>query len=256
MNATIVIKAKSKAGETIGFKVKDVDSSAKNLNVDSYKPYTYDVVEYSGAFVDFTVRNTEKTHNIEAGKLYEISKFKIKAPSDSSILVRGFTLTNSGGISLDKYASEVEVTVAGKDQKIAWSINKDDELVISFKDDVEVEAKANAEIVVKASFSEEFDEYNKSIQLYLDENADFSAIDSKTESRVTVDPDVVGTANAKNWPIYKIAGGKIKLTNTKLGNIDASQNSVDIVVAEGKIAVSETIKGTLTIKVNGNSQVA
>ena len=255
MNATVVIRANSKAGETIGFKVVDVTSSAKNLNVDNYKPYTYDVVEYSGANLTFTIRNTEKTHNIESGKSYEISKFKVKAPSDSSILVNGFTLTNSGGVSLDKYAKDIEVTVAGEEEKVTWSVNKDDELVIAFKDKVEIEAKANAEFVVKASFSDDFDEYNKSIQLYLDEASDFSATDSKTESRVTVDKAVLWSANATKWPVYKIAGGKVKLTNTKLGNVDASQNSTDVVVAEGKITVPETIKGNLTIKVNGTDTI-
>jgi hypothetical protein len=55
-NATIVLKAQGSAGKTIGFKVVDVDSTAKNLNIDSYKPNQYDMMEYSGAMVTMTAR--------------------------------------------------------------------------------------------------------------------------------------------------------------------------------------------------------
>jgi hypothetical protein len=55
-NATIVLKAKGSAGKTIGFKVVDVDSTAKNLNIDNYKPNQYDMMEYSGATVTMTAR--------------------------------------------------------------------------------------------------------------------------------------------------------------------------------------------------------
>jgi hypothetical protein len=33
-------------GSTLGFKVVAADSSAKNLNLDDYDPYTYDLVNY------------------------------------------------------------------------------------------------------------------------------------------------------------------------------------------------------------------
>jgi hypothetical protein len=36
-----------KNGSTIGFKVVDADSTAKNLNLDDYDPYTYDLVSYA-----------------------------------------------------------------------------------------------------------------------------------------------------------------------------------------------------------------
>ncbi|MBR7037055.1 hypothetical protein IKI14_04240 [bacterium] len=50
--------------------------------------------------------------------------------------------------------------------------------------------------------------------------------------------DAAGKADAK---AHKFAGGKIKIVNKKLGNVDAAQGSEDIVVAEGTITVTEAI---------------
>jgi hypothetical protein len=64
-NATIVLNTRSlpatgynstKNGSTIGFKVVDVESTAKNLNLDDYSPYTYDLVNYDGSKVQFSIR--------------------------------------------------------------------------------------------------------------------------------------------------------------------------------------------------------
>ena len=55
--ATVVARLTgSNAGGTIGFKVIDADSSAKNLNLDDYTPYTYEMVSYSGATVTVDIR--------------------------------------------------------------------------------------------------------------------------------------------------------------------------------------------------------
>ena len=251
-NATIVLSANGSAGKTIGFKVVDVDSTAKNLNIDNYKPYQYDMMEYSGANVTVTARGTTKDYNWEAGELYEIAKFKVKAPTDSSILVKGFTLSNvstTNNVDIRKYLDNAEVTVDGDKVSASYEVNKDDQLVISFKKDVEVAAKANVEVVVKASLSEDFDDYGKVINLKIAQAPDFNAIDSKTESRVSIPAGTLPTA----WPQYNFKGGKVKLTNTRLGNVDAAQNSDDVIVAEGNITVPEDIKGTLVVEVNASN---
>ena len=247
-NATIVVSAKWAAGKTMWFKVVDVDSTAKNLNVDNYNPYTYEMVNYSWASVTFTIRGTSKDYNWEEGKLYEVSKFKVKAPSDSSILVKGFTLSMTGSDTFDlrRYLDKAELTVDGKSVRISYEVNKDDKLVIALSNDVELAAKDNVEFVVSASFGDNFyNEYNKTLQLGILEEADFSAIDSKTNSRVKIDTNI----KAASWPTYKFNGGKVKLSNVRLGNVDWAQGSVDVVIAEGNITVPEDIKGTLVIQV-------
>jgi len=243
-NATIVVEATGTGGNTMWFKVvKDgVESTAENLNVDNYKPYTYDMVAYQGATVTFIVRGTNKDYNYEAGEAYEVSKFKVKAPADSAILVRGFTLTNkaTSKVDVEEYLDEAVVLVDGKEIKADYSVNRDEQLVIAF-DDVEVAAKQSVEFVVKASFADDFDDYGNSIKYAIDVESDFSAVDAKTESRVK--PEVAGIS----WPTYKFLGGKVKLSNVKVGAQDAAYGSEDVKIAEWTLSTTEALKGSFTI---------
>ena len=194
----------SKNGSTIGFKVVSAESTAKNLNLDDYDPYTYDLVNYDGSKVQFSDRNSnEKTYNWEAGELYEVAKFRVKAPADAAILVRGFTLADDAEnwIEADKFAEDVEVTVNGEKVKgLKWSFNKDDELVISF-DDVEIAGKETATIVVKMSLNEEFDNIGAWVAYYIEDLTKFNATDKKTGTRVSQDPEK--RIEDINWTAYQ-----------------------------------------------------
>jgi hypothetical protein len=92
---TIVLKTSNtaKAGGTIGFKVTDVDASAKNLDLSDYNPYTYELVKYDGAVVSVTVKGNDKTYNYEEGEYYEVSRLKVRA-GDAILSLNGITLTN------------------------------------------------------------------------------------------------------------------------------------------------------------------
>jgi hypothetical protein len=185
-----------------------------------------------------------KTYNYEADKLYEVLKFKVQTPDDVAIDLRGFTLNNEDGeLDLNKFFNEAEVTIAGeKVSKLKAEANKSDELVFSFND-VEVPAKTKAEVVVRISLTDDFDAFGDDVKLTL---TDLSAVDAKVSSRVAWND-----ADAWNVTTYIFNGGKIKLTNNKLGNIDAAQNAEDVVIAEGTIEVPETIKGSFCIDVEG-----
>ena len=65
LKATVVVRTTGdKIGGTLGFKVVDVESTAKNLNLDDYTPYTYDTVQYSGAAVTVDLKGTQdKNYN-------------------------------------------------------------------------------------------------------------------------------------------------------------------------------------------------
>jgi hypothetical protein len=41
-------KASTDLGKSIGFKITEVDSSAKNLNVSNYSANLYDIIDYTG----------------------------------------------------------------------------------------------------------------------------------------------------------------------------------------------------------------
>jgi hypothetical protein len=90
---TVVSLSNAAAGGTIGFKVTDVDSSAKNVDVADYKAYTYDIIAYTGSEVTISAKGNKKDYNYEEGDFYEVSRLKVAA-SNAAILVNGFTLTN------------------------------------------------------------------------------------------------------------------------------------------------------------------
>jgi hypothetical protein len=65
-----------------------------------------------------------------------------------------------------------------------------------------------------------------------------NAVEVKNGSRVLLNLDAAWKDSAK---AHKFAGGKIKIVNKKLGNVDAAQGSEDIVIAEWDITVTEGV---------------
>ena len=235
LEATLVVTTSGAAG-TMGFKVTDVDSTAANLNLDDYSPNIYDVVDYAGKTVFVEIKGTDKDYNYEEGKSYEVARLKVKA-GENAILVKGFTLTNDGKLDMGEFLDELTVTAEGKEVKgLKYSVNKDDELVISF-DDVTIDINKNATFVISASFKE-FDDYGEIVKYYIAETADVNAVEKKNGTRVNLDLTAAGKADAKE---HKFAGGKIKIVNKKLGNVDAAQGSEDIVIAEWDITLTEGV---------------
>jgi hypothetical protein len=115
---TVVVQLTGVAsGSTIGFKVTDVTSSAKDVDLGKYNPHLYDIVTYDAVKVSIDSKGTSKDYNYEEGEMYEVAKIKIKA-NTSALEVNGFTLTNnlpstSGDkVDLKKFLDKVEVTVA------------------------------------------------------------------------------------------------------------------------------------------------
>jgi hypothetical protein len=110
---------------------------------------------------------------------------------------------------------------------LKYSVNKDDQLVVSF-DGVNIDLNKNATFVISASFKE-FDDYGETIAYFVEETSDVNAVEKKNGTRVKLNINAAGKTDAK---AHKFAGGKIKIVNKKLGNVDAAQGSEDIVVAE------------------------
>jgi hypothetical protein len=178
--ATVVAKLTgSNVGGTIGFKVVDAESSAKNLNLDDYTPYTYEMVQYSGNTVTVDIKGTDgKNYNYEEGESYEIARLKVKA-GGSIIYVKGFTLTNNGNLDMADFLDKLTVTVDGKEvEGLKYSVNKDDQLVISF-DEMTIDMNKSALFVISASLKD-FDDYGKNVAYYLEKDSDISAVEKKT----------------------------------------------------------------------------
>ena len=236
--ATVVARLTgNNVGGTIGFKVVDADSSAKNLNLDDYTPYTYDMVTYAGNTVTVELKGTQdKNYNYVEGESYEVARLKVKAGS-SIIYVKGFTLTNGSGLDVADFLDKLTVKADGKDvEGLKYSVNKDDQLVISF-DELSIDMNKSILFVISASF-EDFDDYGKAVAYYLASDSDINAVEKKTWARLTVDRTLADKTHAIR---HQFNGGKIKLANTKLGKLTASQGSEDVVIAEGTITVSEPI---------------
>ena len=252
LNATIVIKMSTVANETpsgtIGFKVSDVTSSAKNVDLGNYKAYTYDVVKYDGSVATVSARGWEKEHNYEAGKSYEVSKFKVKAPEGSAILVKSFTFKDAWNLNTYDFLDidSVKVTVAGKTVKATASIDKSEELTVSFKEDVEIAAKQNVEFIITSALNSDFDKYGSTIKFNM---TNISATD-KNNARITINP------GATKFVEYKFLGGKVKFTNNKLGNVESAINSDNVLIADGTIELTEDLKGSATIKITQSSFVS
>ncbi len=252
--ATVVARLTgNNLGGTIGFKVVDADSTAKNLNLDDYTPYTYEMVSYTGAKLTVNVKGTDKNYNYEEGESYEVARFQAKA-GPAVMYIKGFTLTNHATKALDmgEFLDKLTVKVEGENVSgLKYSVNKDDQLVVSF-DEVTVEMNKSALFVISASLAD-FDDYGDGVAYYLGETTDLNAVEKKTGARVEVAGTALSGGQAK---VHAFNGGKIKLANKKLGNIDAAQGSEGVVVAEGTVTVSEPISKLAFNVVSSNTWVS
>ena len=295
-DVTVVVELKDNVTTwwTIGFKVVDVDSSAKNLDVSNYSPYTYDMVGYDAVTVTLDAKWSDKDYNYAEGDLYEVAKLKIKA-SSSALLVKGFTLTNDEDLEMEDFLDKITVSVDWTELKwVKHSVDKS-ELTISF-DEYEIAAKENATFVVSMSLAD-YDEYGSAVRLYVAAPSDVNATEKKTGARVKVtlptdtsinanweandatityytdealtagnevvpandpiDVDVYRAATSEDyWPTYVFNGGKVKYTGTKLGKIDAAAGATDVVIAEWNIEIPEAIVATIKITPTVNPVVA
>ena len=243
-------------GSTIGFKVTDVSSTAKNVDLWDYSPNKYDIVDYEAGWLTVSANPTVKKYNYEAKESYEIAKFKLQA-GNAAVTLRGFTLENRWDLSVDEFVDKLTVTVDWKEVNgLKYNFNKDDELVISF-DEVNVDIRKTATVVITAKFNGDFDEYGHTVALVVAAPNDVNAVESKTDARVEVAWHHAGAksyaqavADGDDWdyPVYQFNGSKVKLTNTKLGTIDAAQGAEGVVIASGEISLSETIyKGKVQV---------
>jgi len=205
---------------------------------DDYTPYLYDVINYAGYQVRLSPKWDSATYNYVKWTSYEVASFSIQTPSAASIMFKWFTLTNHvewNKLDLE-HIDTVSVTVGGNEvSNIYYKVTLDDELFIAF-DDYELPAWTTNEVVVNVIFKETFDDYGTNLKLMV-----YSASDIRVMERLNEVRNVISFDTA-DWPTYSIHGWKITLTNTKLWNIDAQQNSKEVLIGEGDITITEPLK--------------
>ena len=220
-------------GTSIGFKVKDVDSSAKNLDLSNYSANLYDIIDYNGSDVTIAFKGTPKTYSYEEWKAYQVAKIKVSA-ANAAILVNGFTLSQSEAWTLDlaKFVDEVEVLVDGKAIDSKASLKRD-ELKVSFADQ-EIAINKNSTFTVNVTLKD-YDEFGSIVNLGFESSTDLSAMEVKNKVRVS---NNVPEAGLYDEATYTFNGWKINLSNGNLkSSIDAAAWSDDVLVAKGSIAL-------------------
>ena len=222
-----------KHGENIGFKVTDVDCSAKDVNLDDYTAYLYDIIDYDGSEVTVELKGKDgKSYNVAAGESYEVAKLKISA-TNSAIDVNGFTLTNGGDLDLSDNVEDVTVKVDGEDVKgLTYTIKKDT-LKVNFNT-AKIGIKKNSLFTVYVTLNDEFEDYNDTVKFYLENTSDLKALETKNGT--TVKFSTRSAYEEDDAFTYTFVGGKVTLTNTKLASsIDAAAGSDDVVIAQWSI---------------------
>jgi hypothetical protein len=164
LNAIIRVATVNASGSTIGFKVTDVTSTAKDVDLGNYTPTEYDIIDYTAGDLIVSANATSKTYNYVAGDSYEVAKFKLRAGT-AAVKVKGFTLINlSTTLSDEEFVDSIAVTFDGKEvSNVSYGFDSDDYLVVSF-DEQEIGINKSATVVVTATLTEEFDEYGGTIQ--------------------------------------------------------------------------------------------
>ena len=221
---------------SIWFKVVDVNSSAENLNLSSYKANLYNFADYTGEWVNVEFKGTagEKTYFVSEWEMYDVAKMKITATS-AAVLVNWFTLTNTADLALDDYIDSIEILRDWNSVKNVTFSAKRNELKISFSDE-EIAIKKNATFTVKVSISDEYDRFGEKVNFKLDSEEDLYVVETKNSVRVKVNE--VQDGDFESPVTYAFQGWKVSLSNTKLdATISAAQDSDNVLVAEWKISI-------------------
>jgi hypothetical protein len=83
------------------------------------------------------------------------------------------------------FLDKLTVKADGKEvEGLKYSVNKDDQLVISF-DELTIDMNKSALFVISASLAD-FDDYSHYVAYYLDRESDINAVEKKTGARLEV----------------------------------------------------------------------
>ena len=239
----LVAELSGSAGSEIAFKITDVVSTAKNVSANA-QTSTVRTTSYNVAKIGFKISGTNSVLEYKVGeqKSFEIGRFELNnekgGNEDKSIIVKSLKLKNASGLNLGDTFKNVYVT---RDSKtVSKSVTLDSKEMTIVFDDNEIESGKKAIYTIYAEVAQ-LNEVNEAVQLELKKTTELVANEKGTNFRVAY---TSSTKNNTLLRVYKFKGGKVTFTNDSslTKTVEAAAGSSDVVIAKGKLTISEPVK--------------
>ena len=238
----LVVELNGSAGSEIAFNITDVVSTAKNVSANT-KTSTVRTTNYNVSKIGFKISGTDSVleYKVWDSKSYEIGRFELNnekgGNEDKSIIVKSLKLKNNSGLNLGDTFKNVYVT---RDSKtVSKSVTLDSkEMTIVFDDDV-IESGKKGIYTIFAEVAQ-LNEVNQGVQLQLKKSTELVANEKGTNFRVAYVADYKNV----NLRSYLFKGGKVTFTNDSslTKTVESAAGSSDVVIAKGKLTISEPVK--------------
>ena len=243
----LVVKFKKTAdtGNELALDLVGATASAKNITV-SGSTTTFRISGYTVVSLKVDdVNNSAVSYQVGKQSDYVIGQFALESDSqkdDRDIHVRSLTFRNIGSADFAGTFKNVKVYRDSKVVSNKVEVNGRD-ITISLDKDV-VKANKRAVYTVRAEIAT-MERVGQTVQLQLRSANDLIADESDTGFRANVSFDSSwNVTNEGSFAIYTFNGGRV-LLESKNGfprTVEAGVGASDVVIAEGKIVVSEAVE--------------
>jgi hypothetical protein len=240
----LVVELSGSIGSEIAFRFIDLNSSAKNVSFNNKTTTTYRTTSYEVAKIDFSKNGGgDAIYKLGTQNEYTFGQFSIANQSttdDKVINVKSITLRNNGTADLNNLLKNVKVLRDNKD--VVKSVSFDGRnLIISFDDTIEGGKRAIYTITAEIAA---LDRVGDTVQLDLRKGSDLVAYEKATGFRTMTTPINPNTDDSVSLPKYTIEGGRVSFSNdsTFPKTIEAGSGATEVIIAQGNITTSESIK--------------
>ena len=236
-------------GDEFAFELKSAESTAKNTTISgtttTYRVSNYQVVELTARVNAYNASTTE--YDLGNASDYIIWEFSLESDSksdDRDIYVKSLTFRNAGDLNFEDTFKNI---VVYRDSKIVSKnveINGKDITISLDKDTIKANRKAIYTIRAEVATLEDV---GKTVQLTLQNTRDIIADEEDTSFRATIsyiDPATQNPATSLTLNSYKFKGWKVTFESTSsfAKTVNAGIGSTDVVIAKGKLNVTEPVE--------------
>jgi hypothetical protein len=250
----LVVQLDAAAGAEVAFRITDIDSSAKNLNIKNKITSTYRTADYTVAELTFYKRGTNAEYKMGEQSTSLLGEFEVTNVADTghkddrAVKVQSLVLKQNGTADLTNLKN---IKVYRDSKVVSSDVTVDSKnMTIVLNDVIEHGRKAIYSIEAEVTY---VDQATDTYIFALNKQEDLVAVENSSNFRTTTKD---GTTTDRTLATYSVKGGKILLTS-KSGfatNVDAGKGYTDVVIAEGTLTVTEPIalnKLTLTVTTGG-----